>query len=71
MICGHIHHPVIRDVDGMTYVNTGDFVESCSYVVEHDDGRLEVHALVGAARAASPARTAPAKTAVGGRFEAA
>ena len=31
VICGHIHHPTIRDVDGITYVNTGDFVESCSY----------------------------------------
>jgi UDP-2,3-diacylglucosamine pyrophosphatase LpxH len=42
VICGHIHHPAIRDLDGITYVNTGDFVESCSYVVEHQDGRLEV-----------------------------
>ncbi|MDE3177822.1 MAG: UDP-2,3-diacylglucosamine diphosphatase [Pseudomonadota bacterium] len=42
VICGHIHHPVIRDLGGVTYVNTGDFVESCSFVVEHDDGRLEV-----------------------------
>ena len=42
VICGHIHHPVIRDIDGVTYVNTGDFVESCSLVVEHQDGRLEV-----------------------------
>ncbi len=42
VICGHIHHPIIRDLDGITYVNTGDFVESCSYVVEHRDGRLEV-----------------------------
>ena len=42
VICGHIHHPTIRDIDGVTYVNTGDFVESCSYVVEHSDGRLEV-----------------------------
>ena len=42
VICGHIHHPTIRDIGGVTYVNTGDFVESCSLVVEHDDGRLEV-----------------------------
>ena len=42
VICGHIHHPVIRDIGGVTYVNTGDFVESCSFVVEHFDGRLEV-----------------------------
>jgi UDP-2,3-diacylglucosamine pyrophosphatase LpxH len=42
VICGHIHHPAIRDIEGVTYVNTGDFVESCSFVVEHYDGRLEV-----------------------------
>jgi UDP-2,3-diacylglucosamine pyrophosphatase LpxH len=42
VVCGHIHHPAIREIDGVTYVNTGDFVESCSFVVEHDDGRLEV-----------------------------
>ncbi len=42
VICGHIHHPVIRQLDGVTYVNTGDFVESCSLIVEHHDGRLEV-----------------------------
>ena len=42
VICGHIHHPVIRELNGVTYVNTGDFVESCSCVVEHEDGRLEV-----------------------------
>jgi UDP-2,3-diacylglucosamine pyrophosphatase LpxH len=42
VICGHIHHPAIREIDGIIYVNTGDFVESCSLVVEHDDGRLEI-----------------------------
>ncbi len=42
VVCGHIHHAIIRDIDGVTYVNTGDFVESCSLVVEHFDGRFEV-----------------------------
>ena len=42
VICGHIHHAAIRQVNGVTYVNTGDFVESCTVVAEHDDGRLEV-----------------------------
>ncbi|MBV8474123.1 MAG: UDP-2,3-diacylglucosamine diphosphatase, partial [Hyphomicrobiales bacterium] len=36
------HHPTIREINGVTYVNTGDFVESCSLVVEHFDGRFEV-----------------------------
>ncbi len=42
VICGHIHHATMRDINGVTYVNTGDFVESCSFVAEHLDGRLEV-----------------------------
>jgi UDP-2,3-diacylglucosamine pyrophosphatase LpxH len=42
VVCGHIHHAVIRDIDGITYINTGDFVESCTVVAEHHDGRLEI-----------------------------
>ena len=42
VVCGHIHHPIIREMEGVIYVNTGDFVESCSLVVEHYDGRFEV-----------------------------
>lgn len=42
VVCGHIHHSAIRDIDGITYVNTGDFVESCTAVAEHFDGRLEI-----------------------------
>ncbi len=42
VVCGHIHHAAIRDIGGITYVNTGDFVESCTAVAEHDDGRFEI-----------------------------
>jgi UDP-2,3-diacylglucosamine pyrophosphatase LpxH len=42
VVCGHIHHAAVREIDGVTYVNTGDFVESCTAVVEHDDGRMEI-----------------------------
>ncbi|MDQ6870101.1 MAG: UDP-2,3-diacylglucosamine diphosphatase [Pseudomonadota bacterium] len=42
VVCGHIHHAAIRDIGGITYVNTGDFVESCTVIAEHDDGRLEI-----------------------------
>ena len=42
VVCGHIHHPVIREMEGVIYVNTGDFVKSCSLVVEHFDGQMEV-----------------------------
>lgn len=42
IICGHIHHPCMRTIDGTQYVNTGDWVESCTALVEHLDGRLEL-----------------------------
>lgn len=43
VICGHIHHAAIETLDsGITYVNTGDWVESCTAIVEHFDGRLEL-----------------------------
>lgn len=42
VVCGHIHRAEMRDIDGVTYVNDGDWVESLSAVVEHMDGRLEV-----------------------------
>ncbi|WP_299499427.1 UDP-2,3-diacylglucosamine diphosphatase [uncultured Roseobacter sp.] len=40
VICGHIHSAAIREMDGIAYVNTGDWVESCTAVVELDSGRL-------------------------------
>jgi len=42
IICGHIHSAVIREADGLTYVNCGDWVDSCTAIVEHFDGRLEL-----------------------------
>jgi len=42
VICGHIHSAAMRDFDGFSYINTGDWVESCTAVVEHDDGRMEI-----------------------------
>lgn len=42
VICGHIHSAAMRDFDGFTYINTGDWVESCTAVVEHEDGRMEI-----------------------------
>jgi UDP-2,3-diacylglucosamine pyrophosphatase LpxH len=42
VVCGHIHHPEIRDFGGMTYCNDGDWVESCTALVEHHDGTLEL-----------------------------
>lgn len=42
VVCGHIHHAEIREIDGITYCNDGDWVESCTALVEHIDGRLEI-----------------------------
>ena len=42
VVCGHIHHAAIRMIDGVQYINTGDFVESCTAIAEHPDGRLEI-----------------------------
>lgn len=42
IICGHIHHPADRDIDGIRYLNCGDWVESCSALIEHEDGRIEL-----------------------------
>jgi UDP-2,3-diacylglucosamine pyrophosphatase LpxH len=42
IICGHIHRPIVRDVHGVRYVNTGDWVEHCTVLGEHADGRLEL-----------------------------
>ncbi len=42
VVCGHIHHAEMRDVDGITYMNCGDWVESCTALVEHPDGRFEL-----------------------------
>jgi UDP-2,3-diacylglucosamine pyrophosphatase LpxH len=42
VICGHIHQAEIRDIEGVLYCNDGDWVESCTALVEHTDGRLEI-----------------------------
>ncbi|HSI49382.1 MAG TPA: UDP-2,3-diacylglucosamine diphosphatase [Ideonella sp.] len=40
VVCGHIHHAELRDIDGILYANDGDWVESLSALVEHFDGTL-------------------------------
>ena len=42
VVCGHIHSPVIRKIDGVDYYNCGDWVESCSALVEDFDGEIEL-----------------------------
>ncbi|WP_025764090.1 UDP-2,3-diacylglucosamine diphosphatase [Dyadobacter tibetensis] len=38
IICGHIHQPAIREIDGIMYMNSGDWVETLSALVEDHDG---------------------------------
>jgi len=42
VVCGHIHKAEIREIAGVLYCNDGDWVESCTALVEHFDGRLEI-----------------------------
>ncbi|MBU8539328.1 UDP-2,3-diacylglucosamine diphosphatase [Falsiroseomonas tokyonensis] len=42
VVCGHIHHAEMREVQGVLYMNDGDWVESCTALVEHHDGRFEL-----------------------------
>jgi UDP-2,3-diacylglucosamine pyrophosphatase LpxH len=42
LICGHIHRANLREVNGIQYCNTGDWVESCTALAERHDGRLEL-----------------------------
>ena len=58
VICGHIHWATIREINGLTYINCGDWVDSCTAIVEHFDGRLELVAW--GVRQAIPALAAPA-----------
>lgn len=42
VVCGHIHTAEIRDIEGIEYFNDGDWVEGCTALVEHFDGRMEI-----------------------------
>ncbi len=42
VICGHIHHAEKKQIAAVQYYNSGDWVESCTALVEHHDGRMEI-----------------------------
>ena len=42
VVCGHIHKSELRYIDDVLYCNTGDWVESCTALVEDDSGKLSV-----------------------------
>jgi UDP-2,3-diacylglucosamine pyrophosphatase LpxH len=55
VICGHIHVAAIKDIGGTTYINCGDWVDSCTAIVEHEDGRMELIVWAGQALQTEPA----------------
>ncbi len=40
VICGHVHQPTLRELEGVLYCNTGDWVENCTALVESESGEL-------------------------------
>ena len=42
VIAGHIHKAQVRDIKGITYMNDGDWVESCTALVEDEAGKFEI-----------------------------
>jgi UDP-2,3-diacylglucosamine pyrophosphatase LpxH len=48
VVCGHIHHAEIRKVGEVDYLNCGDWVESCTALIEHWDGTIELYRLADA-----------------------
>lgn len=42
VVCGHIHKAELVERDGLVYCNDGDWVESCTALVEHAQGELEL-----------------------------
>src|SRR5918996_2113285 len=65
VLCGHIHSAAIREFGNVTYYNCGDWVESCTALVEGDDGMialLDYHSHAASARAVAVANDLPSPT---------
>ena len=58
VVCGHIHRAEMREVAGILYCNTGDWVESCTALAERMDGTLELLAMAPHASAVPATRLA-------------
>lgn len=43
IVCGHIHHAAIREIDGVLYCNDGDWVENCLSLIENLNGKITLH----------------------------
>jgi UDP-2,3-diacylglucosamine pyrophosphatase LpxH len=64
VICGHIHHAEIRRFGDVLYLNDGDWVESCTAVVERPNGSLEIIRWADGRRENRPTAAAPMPVAV-------
>ena len=42
VVCGHIHTAAMKSINQVRYYNCGDWVDSCTALVEHFDGRMEL-----------------------------
>lgn len=60
VICGHIHQPRIREINGVRYCNDGDWVEHCTALIETHEGKIELLNCANFSRAAveKPVRAA-------------
>lgn len=67
LVCGHIHRAEIATIDGITYMNDGDWVESCTALVERHDGSMHLLHWADEKHAVKSAWTAPAAAAAPGR----
>jgi UDP-2,3-diacylglucosamine pyrophosphatase LpxH len=54
-VCGHIHHAAIKRIGGILYLNDGDWVESCTALVEDAQGHLEILCWASSAKERIPA----------------
>src|SRR5450432_388943 len=63
VICGHIHYATIRDEHGIRYMNCGDWVESCTALAEHEDGRFEIITWTDPLRRVAPVTSVAARAA--------
>ena len=70
VVCGHIHHAEIREIGGILYHNDGDWVESCSALVEDAHGAMEILRWADPSQRRSPRAQAP-MAAARGRVKAA
>ncbi|WP_028024101.1 UDP-2,3-diacylglucosamine diphosphatase [Enterovibrio calviensis] len=42
VVCGHIHHPGMKDINGTLYLNDGDWIENCTALLEQHDGTMQL-----------------------------